>query len=153
DLLHKFELGEWHRVFIHLLRILEAYWKSSAKDDLDQRYHSLPTFINGTICIFTKSVSSLKKMTGHNFKDLLQGGMPCSDGFLPQEHDETVQNLLWDFMMFHGFRKFDMHLDSTVAIMWALTCSIGETLRKFADVTCAAFATKELPSEKAAHVR
>ncbi|KAE9393590.1 hypothetical protein BT96DRAFT_999289 [Gymnopus androsaceus JB14] len=153
DLLHEFELGEWCRIFIHLLCILEAYWKSSAKDDLNQRYCSLPTFVSGTIRRFSKSVSSLKKMTGHNFEDLLQGGMPCFEGFLPQEHDETVQDLLWDLMMFHGFGKFDMHLDSTIAITWALTHSIGETLRKFADVTCAAFATKELPSEKAVRVR
>ncbi|KAF9028406.1 hypothetical protein BDP27DRAFT_1151482, partial [Rhodocollybia butyracea] len=71
DILHEFELGEWRRVFIHLLRILEAYQKSRAKDELDHRYQSLPTFTAGTICRFSKSVSSLKKMTVHNFEDIL----------------------------------------------------------------------------------
>ncbi|KAF9028407.1 hypothetical protein BDP27DRAFT_1247095 [Rhodocollybia butyracea] len=79
--------------------------------------------------------------------------MPCFEGLLPETHDGAVQDLLWNFMMLHGFAKFDMHLDSTVAITWALTCILGDSLQTFSDVTCAAFTTKELPSEKAAQVR
>ncbi|KAF9059399.1 hypothetical protein BDP27DRAFT_1180272, partial [Rhodocollybia butyracea] len=62
DILHEYELGERQHVFIHLLRILEAYQKSRVKDELDHRYQSLPMFTAGTIRRFSKSVSSLKKM-------------------------------------------------------------------------------------------
>jgi hypothetical protein len=37
DLMHEFELGVWKALFIHLLRMLEAYDKN-ALYELDRRY-------------------------------------------------------------------------------------------------------------------
>ena len=37
DILHEFELGVWKALFIHLLRILEAYDKNLIHE-LDRRY-------------------------------------------------------------------------------------------------------------------
>ena len=37
DLLHEFELGVWKALFIHLLRILEA-WDKKLIVELDRRY-------------------------------------------------------------------------------------------------------------------
>lgn len=36
DLMHEFELGVWKSLFIHLLRMLDAY-NSSMLDELDRR--------------------------------------------------------------------------------------------------------------------
>ncbi|KAF9069385.1 hypothetical protein BDP27DRAFT_1153411, partial [Rhodocollybia butyracea] len=45
-----------------------------------------------------------------------------------------------------------MHMDSTVDIFRTLTSILGESLRYFADITCTAFDTKELPSEQDARI-
>ena len=37
DLMHEFELGVWKALFIHLLRILEAFDRGLV-DELDRRY-------------------------------------------------------------------------------------------------------------------
>ncbi|KAF9056881.1 hypothetical protein BDP27DRAFT_1241940, partial [Rhodocollybia butyracea] len=55
---------------------------------------------------FSHSVSSMKKMMGHNYEDILQFAMPCFEGLFPDDHDDHIQDFLWDFLMFHGFAKF-----------------------------------------------
>ena len=49
--------------------------------------------------------------------------------------------------------KLRMHHDLTLDIMEKLTLSLGESLRKFSQTTCAAFKTKELSREYDSRVR
>ncbi|KAG2066725.1 hypothetical protein BDR04DRAFT_1120940 [Suillus decipiens] len=69
DLLHKFELGVWKMLFIHLLWILMAEDKSLI-NKLDQR--QTPTFGPATIRKFSANASDMSCMAAQNFKDLLQ---------------------------------------------------------------------------------
>lgn len=89
DLLHEFELGVWKRTFTHLLRILMAH-SSDRTQILNERYiliqptlmyspitvyyryRSVPTFGNGIIQKFRTNPSSMKKLAGRDFEDLLQ---------------------------------------------------------------------------------
>lgn len=53
----------------------------------------------------------------------------------------------------HGMAKLRMHHDLTLDILEAVTKALGEKLRKFSDVTCVAFETKELQREYNARMR
>jgi hypothetical protein len=90
DLMHKFELGVWKALFIHLLRIL-ATTNPALLHELDQRYachissicnycslwcsyREIATFGRDTIQKFRSNVSELKKMAARDFEHLLQVG-------------------------------------------------------------------------------
>ena len=86
DFMHEFELGVWKAVFIHLLRILDSH-DENLKHELDRRYASLetqrlilmdhcryreiPSFGRDGIRKITTNRSELKKMTAHDYEDLL----------------------------------------------------------------------------------
>src|SRR5262245_4875919 len=87
DLMHEFETGAWRYVFIHLLRILESVDKSllvelDRRCDCsslsicyltdDYRYRQVASFGRDTIRRFSTNCSEMKKMTAHDFEDLLQ---------------------------------------------------------------------------------
>lgn len=88
DLLHKFEIGMWKMLFVHLLRIIVLHDKCLIHE-LDQRYGSSEwtcfiqlsspiryrqtlTFGQATIWKFLSNSSDMKRMAAHNFEDLLQ---------------------------------------------------------------------------------
>jgi hypothetical protein len=88
DLMHEFELGVWKAVFIHLLRILDCQ-DESLTHELDRRHVSLefheatilmapfrfreiPPFGRDGIRKTTSNRSELKKMTAHDYEDMLQ---------------------------------------------------------------------------------
>ncbi|KIK10461.1 hypothetical protein PISMIDRAFT_52018, partial [Pisolithus microcarpus 441] len=71
DLLHEFELGVWKAIFSHLLHILDSL-NESQLHELDRRYRLVPTFGRDTIQRFSKNCSEMKRMTTHDFEDLLQ---------------------------------------------------------------------------------
>ncbi|KZP02363.1 hypothetical protein FIBSPDRAFT_905925, partial [Athelia psychrophila] len=75
DLMHEFELGVWKSLFLHILRILEAYAKKSGKNVtniLDARYRQVPSFGRDTIRRFSSNVSELKCLAARDYEDLLQ---------------------------------------------------------------------------------
>jgi hypothetical protein len=61
--------------------------------------------------------------------------------------------LLFVVAHWHSLAKLRMHNDLTLGVMNALTSSLGEKLREFKDVTCAAFVTRELEREFNARAR
>lgn len=79
--------------------------------------------------------------------------MPVMEGLLPAPFDNYVQDLLFSLSVWHAYAKLRMHTDSTLHSFEKATTSLGQQLRKFASVTCAAFNTKETPREEAARHR
>jgi hypothetical protein len=92
DLMHEFELGVWKAIFIHLLRILDCE-SEALKHELDKRYtlyyikspqylwsllrfREIPPFgrDGDGVRKITSNRSELKKMTAHDFEDMLQVG-------------------------------------------------------------------------------
>ena len=90
DLMHELELGVWKAVFIHLLRILDCE-SGSLKHKLDTRYaysklleamkltavrfREIPPFGRDGVRKTTSNRSELKKMTAHDYEDMLQVGL------------------------------------------------------------------------------
>ena len=90
DLMHEVELGVWKAVFIHLLRILDCE-SESLKHELDRRYvylklleavnlmafrfREIPPFGRDGVRKTTSNRSELKKMTAHDYEDMLQVGL------------------------------------------------------------------------------
>jgi hypothetical protein len=61
--------------------------------------------------------------------------------------------LLYRTAEWHGFAKLRMHTQSTVNHLESLTNEFGHLMRRFRDVTCSQFETKELPRELEARRR
>jgi hypothetical protein len=90
DLMHEFELGVWKMLFIHLLRILDCE-SENLKHELDRRYvylklpettnliaprfREIPSFGCDGVRKTTSNRSELKKMTAHDYEDMLQVGL------------------------------------------------------------------------------
>jgi hypothetical protein len=64
-----------------------------------------------------------------------------------------VNELLFIMAHWHAMAKLRMHNDVTLAVLDATTVTLGQKLRAFRDVTCSAFATKELRREYNARIR
>lgn len=79
--------------------------------------------------------------------------MPVFEGLFPEGHDELVQSLLYRFALWHALAKLRIHSDTTLSVLEETFKQLSRQLRKFRDVTCAAFTTLELPKEKAARDR
>jgi hypothetical protein len=75
------------------------------------------------------------------------------DGLLPEPHNEIVMTLLFRLAEWHALAKLRMHTETTLTHTEPSTTTLGKELRRFQDVTCSAFKTKELPKETAARGR
>jgi hypothetical protein len=84
---------------------------------------------------------------------MLQCAIPVFDGLLPEPHNNAVLDLLFVMAHWHGLAKLRMHHDLTLDIMESVTVNLGKLLRSFSDITCSAFATKELRREADARAR
>jgi len=89
----------------------------------------------------------LKKMTAHDYEDMLQVGFITSilnltniihvvrythfDGLLPEPHNTYVLKLLFELAHWHGLAKLRMHTDATLDILSPVTTSLGNSLRTF----------------------
>ncbi|KAG2063716.1 hypothetical protein BDR04DRAFT_1131029 [Suillus decipiens] len=129
DLLHKFELGVWKMLFIHLL------------------YRQTPMFGAATIRKFSANSSEMKHMAAQNFEDLLQCSIPIFDGLLPELHNHTVLQLLFTMAHWHGLAKLRMHSDLTLQIMDQVTSALGQQFCHFKATVCAGYVTHELRLE------
>ena len=62
-------------------------------------------------------------------------------------------DLLFALATWHAYAKLRLHTDSTLAFFETATSILGEQLRHFVEVTCAAYKTTETPSEVTARAR
>ncbi|KAI0027632.1 hypothetical protein K488DRAFT_60856 [Vararia minispora EC-137] len=152
DLMHEFELGVWKQLLIHLIRVLHSLGEAKIAE-FNQRFRLIPAFGPSTIRRFVSNVSELKKLAARDFEDILQCCIACIEGLLPEEHDESVSELLFLCAYWHALAKLRMHTDTTLRVLDNVTVLLGKELRHFADVTCAAFDTEETPGEYAARCR
>ncbi|KIM86284.1 hypothetical protein PILCRDRAFT_4798 [Piloderma croceum F 1598] len=112
--------------------------------ELDQRYQEIPSFGRDTICRFSANSSEMKKMTAHDFENLLQCSIVIFEGLLPEPHNQAVMKLLFTMAHWHALAKLCMHNDLSLDVMDTVTVSLGKALRTFRDTTCSVFHTKEL---------
>jgi hypothetical protein len=75
------------------------------------------------------------------------------EGLLPEHHNSIVMDLLFELATWHAFAKLRLHTASTLNALDDSTTRLGRLLRQFTSKTCAAFQTRELPSEEAARGR
>ncbi|CAA7270389.1 unnamed protein product [Cyclocybe aegerita] len=140
NLMHEVELGVWKTLFTHLIRILYA----TAPDG---------HLVADTICRFSSNTSEMKKLATRDFKDFLQCSIPAFEGLLDEPHNSRLMKLLYRTAEWHGFAKFCLHTETTLAHLEAITCELGKLMREFWDATKGDFATYELPHETAARKR
>ena len=79
--------------------------------------------------------------------------MPVIEGLLPAPHDAIVLDMLFALVEFHAFAKMRLHTERTLELFEKSIKTLGEAVRRFETVTCAAYNTKELPRETAARGR
>lgn len=72
------------------------------------------------------------------------------DGLLEKKHNDIISDLLFGLATWHALAKLRLHTESTIQSLENSTTRLGKVLRKFQSVTCAAFATVDLPTEEAA---
>ncbi|KAL6307409.1 hypothetical protein BKA93DRAFT_816023 [Sparassis latifolia] len=152
DVMHEWELGVWKAIVLHLVRILIAA-KGGKVQEFDALFRQVPIFGCDTIRQFDTNISEFKKLTAHNYEDILQCIIPVFDGLLSSPHDEIIQDVLFTVAYLHGLHKLRMHTERTVKITEAVTSDFGKILRRFQAVTCQNFETTELPKESTARVR
>jgi hypothetical protein len=75
------------------------------------------------------------------------------EGLFPAPHDAAVQSLLYRFAQWHALAKLRTHSESSLGFLDETFKKLSRQLRRFRDVTCAAFHTVELPKEKNARQR
>ncbi|KAI0245401.1 hypothetical protein BJV78DRAFT_1138891 [Lactifluus subvellereus] len=117
------------------------------------RYRLTPTFGRDTIRRFNNNISLMKQLAAHDYEDILQCAIPAFDGLLPEEDNEIVLDLLFLMATFHVYAKLRLHTESTVQSFELVTTALCQALRRFRDVTCARYQTRELPQETAARAR
>ncbi|KAJ7678394.1 hypothetical protein B0H17DRAFT_1206848 [Mycena rosella] len=113
DLLHEVELGVVKSLFIHTLRILQAY-ASDAIGKLDERR-------------FHATVSEMKKLAAHDFEDILQCLLPVLEGLLPEPHNGILLDLWFTLATWHADAKLRIHSSSTVQRFTSATTELDAT--------------------------
>ncbi|KAG1845733.1 hypothetical protein DFJ58DRAFT_730795 [Suillus subalutaceus] len=152
DFMHECELGTWKALFTLLIRLLYALPGGDCLvATLDSRFRQLPSYGNGVIRKFANNTSEMKRLAARDFEDILQCAILVFKGLFPEDHDNVVQSLLYRFAQWHALAKLRMHSKTTLSALDTTFKYLSGKLRRFCDFTCAAFATLELPREKAAH--
>ena len=72
---------------------------------------------------------------------------------MPDQHNDIILDLLFELATWHGLVKLRLHTESTLQALDSSTTRLGSILWRFQSVTCAAYMTRELPSEEAARGR
>ncbi|KAG2067649.1 hypothetical protein BDR04DRAFT_1158772 [Suillus decipiens] len=123
----------------------------SAVQELNYRYHQVPTFGRGTIRWFYKNASAMKCLAACDFEDLLQCTIPVFKGLLPPDHDMIILDLLFDLATWHAYAKLCLHMDDTLAFFDSVTVILGQLVCKFQHTTCAYYHTTELLHDRIGH--
>ncbi|KAF7432593.1 hypothetical protein PC9H_004535 [Pleurotus ostreatus] len=152
DALHEWPLGVLRQIIMHILRILQAHDKQLLIE-FDSRFSQVPPFGRDAIRYFGDNVSGMKKFAARNWEDIIQCIIPVVEGLLPEPHNSIILDLLFMTAYTHGLCMLRMHTTDTLRLLDIATIEFGKHVRKFAEVTCAAFSTTELPKETAARMR
>ncbi|RXW13768.1 hypothetical protein EST38_g12086 [Candolleomyces aberdarensis] len=156
DLLHEVEIGVWKRLFIHLIRLLNAFTHPSGPTlaaELDFRYRSTPTFGRDSIRKFSTNASEMKRRAARDYENLLQCAIPAFECLLPEPHNTTLVRVLYTFAQWHALAKLRLHNDFTLEFLEYSTTLLGAQIRIFDRDTCSKVETKELPKEAEARAR
>ncbi|KAL0059921.1 hypothetical protein AAF712_013268, partial [Marasmius tenuissimus] len=145
DTMHELA-GLMENIFKQCNRLVFA-GDSGNLDVLNERFRRVPTFDNGTIRRFVNNVTLMKKFAFRDFEDVIQCAIPCFEGLLPEPHNKDLLDLLWDFNVLMAYASLGLHTDSTVATLDSTITELGKSLRRFANTTCAAYETREIPEE------
>jgi hypothetical protein len=139
-------------------------------DRVQPRFRNIPSYGQGVIRKFSDNTSEMKRLAARDFEDILQVcftdlfvdvhylyisqcAMPVFEGLFPGDHDAIIQKLLYRFAQWHALAKLRLHSDTTLTVLDETFKRLSRQLRKFRDVTCAAFSTVELPKEMIARSR
>ncbi|KAI0074000.1 hypothetical protein K474DRAFT_1573265, partial [Panus rudis PR-1116 ss-1] len=115
------------------------------------RYRATPPFCGSVIRRFHRNASAMKKIAARDFEDLLQCAIPAFEGLFPDtQHDNAVQDLLFNLAEWHATAKLRLQTDSTFEVLQQCTRDLGSRLRSFVKNICPSYDTKELPREEAA---
>ncbi|KAF5335261.1 hypothetical protein D9758_016234 [Tetrapyrgos nigripes] len=154
DKLHEWDVGKVKDFLNQVVRILYSL-KGDAVSAFDRRYSFrwVPTFGRGTIRRFHNNVSQMKKLAGRDYTAILECLMPVLEGLLPGRHDEIIQDITFDILVFNGHAKLRTHTDSSLSTFKQATKDLGRAFRTFAKDTSRAFETVELPREREARIR
>ena len=79
--------------------------------------------------------------------------IPIFGGLFPDEHDAAIRILLFRLAEWHALAKLRLHSEDSLKLLELSLKQLTTQLRRFVNVTCAAFETKELPVEAAARWR
>lgn len=141
--MHEFELGVWKAIFIHLLRILDCLNKTH---DLDQRqvllqvrwpntdtlvrFWEIPPFGIDGIRKITSNRSELKKLTAHDYEDLLLvcGGLMNNFNGINVDFYSVLYQFLMAFWMNPTILVFSSYCLSSHTGMASLSSACTQTL-------------------------
>ena len=84
---------------------------------------------------------------------LFRSSIPVFDDLLPPKHDRIIRELLFELVTWHAFAKLQQHTETTVTDLENSGTRLSKILRLFKKELCSEYATKDLPSEEAAHGR
>ena len=79
--------------------------------------------------------------------------MPVFEGFLPENHERIVMDLLYLSATVHALSKLKMHTDATLTSLHENLLHFGDALRRFKMYTCDSFTTVETMHEYQRHMR
>ena len=83
----------------------------------------------------------------------LQCSIPVFELLLPAPQNKILMDVLFELCTWHALAKLRLHTKATTRDLKTSTRRLGFVLRDFKEVVCAAYATKDLPSEEAARGR
>lgn len=83
----------------------------------------------------------------------IQCSIPAFTDLLPAPDNTTVIDLLFLAAQWLSLAKLRLHTDSTLASLTLTTMQFGEILRRFKDVVCPRYQTKDTPREARARSR
>ena len=110
----------------------------------------------------------MKKLAARDFEDILQVrtlycmlylpttnmdyqcSIPAFEGLLPEPFNGKLLRLLYKAAEWHALAKLQMHTDSTLDLLEAITREFGCLMRQFRDETSDEFNTTEVPCETSA---
>ncbi|TFK83647.1 hypothetical protein K466DRAFT_577621 [Polyporus arcularius HHB13444] len=152
DLMHEFELGVWKATFTHLVRVLIAAGGHRIQE-MDKRFAAMPTFGRDTIRRLGPNISAMKKLAARDFEDILQCSYFVFEGLLDPPYNDYVLDLLFILATWHALAKLRLHSEETLTYLEDVTKKLGTAMRAFDRHVCAAFDTRELPTETVARQR
>ncbi|KAG8971132.1 hypothetical protein FRC05_011501 [Tulasnella sp. 425] len=150
DLMHKFELGVWKAVLVHLIWMLYTLGKD-AVNEFNHQFRTIGNFGRSTLRSFAyMNVTDLKNWAARTYEDCLQCCIPCFEGLFPEPYNTYVLCMLYTLALWHGLAKLRQHTDTTLNQLSTVTRMLGKELQFFASEVCPHFNTTETPKEHSA---